>query len=238
MQTSNFLVYKSSAGSGKTFTLVKEYLKLALKDKLNLTNSFKGILAITFTNKAAAEMKWRIIKALREISTDKNDFLSNLIATELQISKDDLKDRTTVLLTAILHHYSDFSIGTIDSFTHRIIRTFALDLQLPFNFQIETDTDTVFNKVINTLISNLGKDETITNYLVQFSLAQVEENKSWDPEKLLFDFLKEINKEGDVDVTEQLSGFNISDFETIKLKLNTYIKNYQKFLKEQGQIGL
>ncbi len=238
MQTSNFLVYKSSAGSGKTFTLVKEYLKLALKDKLNLTNSFKGILAITFTNKAAAEMKWRIIKALREISTDKNDFLSNLIATELQISKDDLKDRTTVLLTAILHHYSDFSIGTIDSFTHRIIRTFALDLQLPFNFQIETDTDTVFNKVINTLISNLGKDETITNYLVQFSLAQVEENKSWDPEKLLFDFLKEINKEGDVDVTEQLSGFNISDFETIKLKLNTFIKTYQKFLKEQGQKGL
>ena len=76
MQTSNFLVYKSSAGSGKTFTLVKEYLKLALKDKLNLTNSFKGILAITFTNKAAAEMKWRIIKALREISTDKNDFFS------------------------------------------------------------------------------------------------------------------------------------------------------------------
>lgn len=238
MQPSNFLVYKSSAGSGKTFTLVKEYLKLALKDKHNLSISFKGILAITFTNKAAAEMKWRIIKALREISTNKNDFLSSLIAAELGIGKDDLKDRTTVLLTSILHHYSDFSIGTIDSFTHRIIRTFALDLQLPFNFQIETDTDTVFNKVINTLISNLGKDELITNYLVQFSLSQVEENKSWDPEKLLFDFVREINKEGDVDITEQFKDFQITDFEIIKEKLNTFIKSYEKFLKEQGEKGL
>ncbi len=238
MQSSHFLVYKSSAGSGKTFTLVKEYLKLALKDKHHLTNSFKGILAITFTNKAAAEMKWRIVKALREISTDKNDFLTNLIAEELNIDQHDLKERTSLLLTSILHHYSDFSIGTIDSFTHRIIRTFAIDLQLPFNFQIETDTDSVFNKVINTLISNLGKDETITNYLVQFSLAQVEENKSWDPEKLLFDFVKEINKEGDVDVTEEFSDFTISDFEVIKHKLNTYIKSYQLFLKEKGSKGL
>ncbi|MFO0321913.1 MAG: UvrD-helicase domain-containing protein, partial [Bacteroidota bacterium] len=216
MQSSNFLVYKSSAGSGKTFTLVKEYLKLALGDKINLSHSFKGILAITFTNKAAAEMKWRILKALQEISNDKNNFLISLIASELDINKEDLKERASKLLTFILHHYSDFSVGTIDSFTHRIIRTFALDLQLPFNFQIETDTDTVFSKVIDKLISNLGKDELITNYLVQFSLSQVEENKSWDPENLLFDFFKEINKEADVDVTEKFSNFKIADFEIIK----------------------
>lgn len=238
MQQSNFLVYKSSAGSGKTFTLVKEYLKLALKDKTNLNYSFKSILAITFTNKAAAEMKWRIVKALIEISNGKNDFLTSLIASELNISQDDLKERASVVLTSILHHYSDFSIGTIDSFTHRIIRTFALDLQLPFNFQIETDTDSVFNKVINTLISNLGKDDTITNYLVQFSLAQIEENKSWDPEKLLFDFIKEINKEGDVDVAEQFNQFHIADFETIKDKLIIYKKTFENYLKSEGEKAL
>lgn len=234
----NFLVYKSSAGSGKTFTLVKEYLKLALRDKNNLSNSFKGILAITFTNKAAAEMKWRIIRALREISTHKNEFLSSLIAKELQINSEDLYERASIVLTSILHHYSDFSIGTIDSFTHRIIRTFALDLQLPFNFQIETDTDSVFNKVISSLISNLGKDELITNYLVQFSLSQVEENKSWDPEKLLFDFIKEINKEGDVDVSEQFKEFQINDFEITKNKLYEFIKSYELFLKNQGGKGI
>ena len=238
MQSSNFLVYKSSAGSGKTFTLVKEYLKLALGDKINLSHSFKGILAITFTNKAAAEMKWRILKALQEISNDKNNFLISLIASELDITKEDLKERASKLLTFILHHYSDFSVGTIDSFTHRIIRTFALDLQLPFNFQIETDTDTVFSKVIDKLISNLGKDELITNYLVQFSLSQVEENKSWDPEKLLFDFIKEINKEADVDVTEKFSNFKIADFEIIKKKLLSFIHSYEKNLKEKASKGI
>jgi ATP-dependent exoDNAse (exonuclease V) beta subunit len=53
----NFVVYKSSAGSGKTFTLVKEYLKLAVHEPTKLSFNFKQILAVTFTNKAAAEMK-------------------------------------------------------------------------------------------------------------------------------------------------------------------------------------
>jgi ATP-dependent exoDNAse (exonuclease V) beta subunit len=219
MAQNNFIVYKSSAGSGKTFTLVKEYLKIALVDKHNLAKAYKGILAITFTNKAASEMKWRIIKALKEISLETNDMLSSLIAKELAISKEDLKARAEVLLTDILHNYSDFSIGTIDSFTHRIIRTFALDLKLPINFQIETDSDAVFKKVISTLINNLGKDKLITDYLVQFSMAQIEDNKNWDPEQTLIDFIKEINKEGVGDLINQLNQFHIADFDRIKKQL-------------------
>jgi len=149
----NFIVYKSSAGSGKTFTLVKEYLKLALYNKNNLTSAYKAILAMTFTNKAASEMKWRIIKALKELSSDSNPLLSGLIADELRIEVPDLKQRAEFVLTDILHHYSDFSISTIDSFTHRIIRTFALDLKLPVNFQIETDSDAVFKKLFQFLLT-------------------------------------------------------------------------------------
>lgn len=238
MELNNFVVYKSSAGSGKTFTLVKEYLKLALKDKQHLTTSYKSILAITFTNKAASEMKWRIIKALKEISSAENDFLTNLIANELAIDKQDLKQRAEIVLTDILHNYSDFSIGTIDSFTHRVIRTFALDLKLPINFQIETDSDAVFKKVISLLISNLGKDSLITNYLVQFSLDQLEENKSWDPEALLIGFIKEINKEGVNDLIAQLKDFDIAYFDTIKTKLNVVIRAYEANLKKSGKEAL
>ena len=114
MQSKNFIVYKSSAGSGKTFTLVKEYLKLALVNKTSLTKDYKGILAITFTNKAASEMKWRIIKALKEISTDTNKTLTDLVAKELTITSSELKNRAETVLTDILHNYSDFSIGTIE----------------------------------------------------------------------------------------------------------------------------
>jgi ATP-dependent exoDNAse (exonuclease V) beta subunit len=238
MTQPNFIVYKSSAGSGKTFTLVKEYLKIALANKNNLSKAYKGILAITFTNKAASEMKWRIIKALKEISSESNDMLASLIAKELVISKPDLRERAEIVLTDILHNYSDFSIGTIDSFTHRIIRTFALDLKLPINFQIETDSDSVFKKVISTLINNLGKDKLITDYLVQFSLAQIEDNKNWDPEQTLIDFIKEINKEGVSDLINQLSQFNISDFEVIKKQLKSVTKQYEDVLKTNGENAL
>lgn len=234
----NFIVYKSSAGSGKTFTLVKEYLKLALVDKHNLTKAYKGILAITFTNKAASEMKWRIIKVLKEISLESNDMLSSLIAKELSISKEDLKSRAEIVLTDILHNYSDFSIGTIDSFTHRIIRTFALDLKLPINFQIETDSDAVFKKVISTLINNLGKDTLITDYLVQFSIAQIEDNKNWDPEQTLIDFIKEINKEGVSDLINQLNDKSISDFDVIKKQLKSITKEFENYLKSNGERAL
>lgn len=238
MSEPNFVVYKSSAGSGKTFTLVKEYLKLALKDKRFLALSFKSILAITFTNKAAAEMKMRIIKALKEISTNDNPFLSGLIAKELNIDESDLQQRATVLLTEILHNYSDFSIGTIDSFTHRIIRTFALDLKLPLNFQIETDTDSVFQKIISLLINGLGKDTTITDYLLQFSLNQLEDNKHWDPELLLLGFVKEINKEGVGELVEKLNAFDLDYFESLKQQILTVKKEYEQKVKQAGKEAL
>ncbi len=233
----NFIVYKSSAGSGKTFTLVKEYLKLALVDKNNLKKAYKYILAITFTNKAASEMKARIIKALKEISNSQNDFLTNLVADELLISSDDLKERAELVLTEVLHNYSDFSIGTIDSFTHRIIRTFALDLKLPLNFQIETDVYTVFNKVISLLINNIGKDKLLTEYLLQYSLSNIDDNKDWNPEKSLLDFITEINKEGANEMVAQLGSYSISDFEKIKEELLSNIKNYKQFLKTHGEIA-
>jgi ATP-dependent exoDNAse (exonuclease V) beta subunit len=235
----NFTVYKSSAGSGKTFTLVKEYLKLAFKNKNDLKKSYKGILAITFTNKAAAEMKWRIINALKEISTENSPSdLTLILAKELNVSNEELCQRAKIVLKEILHHYSDFSISTIDSFTHRIIKTFALDLKLPFNFKIETDVISVFNEVTSLLINNLGKDVLITNYLVEFSLKQVDENKKWDPESILIDFIKKIYQEGDKELVTKLSHYTISDFNEIKNTLHQWIKNYFTFLKTNGETAL
>src|SRR6478735_7186576 len=124
----NFVVYKSSAGSGKTFTLVKEYLRLALYDEQKLAYNYKRILALTFTNKAAAEMKSRVIEALYQISQEaENNPTGIILCQDLSIAPAELKRRASVLLSDILHHYSDFSIGTIDSFTHKIIKTFAHD---------------------------------------------------------------------------------------------------------------
>lgn len=234
MSSGHFIVYKSSAGSGKTFTLVKEYLKLALKNKNDLSNSYKSILAITFTNKAASEMRSRIIRALKELSSNDNKMLMSILSEEMNIGEEDIQQRASFVLSQILHNYSDFSIGTIDSFTHRIIRTFALDLKLPVNFQIEMDTESVFTKIISLLINKIGQDDLITDYLVKFSLAQVEENKSWDPEKGLYKIINELDKEGEKELIEKLNTLSIKDFERIKEQLESEIKNYYSTLAQIG----
>src|ERR1700757_1309344 len=121
----NFVVYKSSAGSGKTYTLVKEYLKLALADPHRLNKAFRQILAVTFTNKAAAEMKERVLAALRQISAGEKIALANDLQNELKISEEDLRARCEELHTHLLHQYADFSVCTIDSFVYRIVKRFS-----------------------------------------------------------------------------------------------------------------
>jgi len=111
-------VYKSSAGSGKTFTLVKDFLTLALiSDKPELV---RNILALTFTNKAAQEMKDRILDSLHAfangpISGKNLALLESLCASKkLKLSEDEIKKRSEKLLKYILHNYSSFSVSTID----------------------------------------------------------------------------------------------------------------------------
>ena len=131
-QTS-FQVYSASAGSGKTFTLVKEYLRVLLQSEND--NIFKKILAITFTNKAAGEMKERILNNLLDFSKGnvENDML-RVIARETGQTAETIQHRAESALNNILQNYSSFHIKTIDSFTNKIIRSFAFDLGLPLDF--------------------------------------------------------------------------------------------------------
>src|SRR5687767_3081683 len=116
-------IYKSSAGSGKTYTLVKEYLRMAFDSP----TKYKHILAITFTNKAAAEMKDRILGALEGIAQENPDFdaLTKELCAQKQRSEEQLRKDAAAILRDMLHNYSDISVSTIDSFVHRIVRSFA-----------------------------------------------------------------------------------------------------------------
>jgi len=128
------VVYKSSAGSGKTTTLVQAYLKITL----NNPSLFRHVLAITFTNKAANEMKERVLdwlKILSEGGGSKKEELKDL-QEQLGFTDDVLKKRAKKLFSLIIHNYDEFSISTIDSFVHRIIKTFTTDIKLPQNFEV------------------------------------------------------------------------------------------------------
>lgn len=232
----NFVVYKSSAGSGKTFTLVKEYLRLSLFDENKLSSAYKRILAVTFTNKAAAEMKSRVIETLNQIvNAEKMPFAGQLLSDELGISPQELKRRAAYVLSHILHHYSDFSIGTIDSFTHKIVKTFAHDLKLPVNFNIELDTQGFYEKVIASLFSRIGEDEYISKLLKEYALTKAQDNSAWDPEMQIQEFSRLLQKENSGQYIDQLKQFNADELEVFRKQFLDFTRHYKSTLRTEAQ---
>ncbi len=179
----SFIVYKSSAGSGKTHTLMVEYLSLALK----YTTTYSHILAITFTNKAANEIKERILDNLDDIAQSVPGFLTGQkkkLVEQLCLNTG-LDENTLIInagkvLTSILHNYSDLAVSTIDSFMHRVIRSFAFDLKLSMSFEVELETESLINAAVDELISKTGHDEELTKLLQNYVIRQAENDENWD----------------------------------------------------------
>ena len=235
----NFIVYKSGAGSGKTFTLVKEFLRLSLLDENKLHFNFKRILAVTFTNKAAAEMKQRVIDNLSEICFDKSlPAIAQPLMKDLSVDEVELKRRSSILLTSILHNYSELSIGTIDSFTHKIVKTFAFDLDLPVNFSIETDVGSFYDMIISELFSKVGIDPKITSLLKEYALTKAEENSSWDPEKSVRQFVKLLQKEEAPEYTAKIRAISEEKLEEIHQQIRTSSDKFKKEFTAIAEKGL
>lgn len=226
----NFTVYRSSAGSGKTFTLVKEYLRLALDDISDPPVKFRRILAITFTNKAAQEMKERVIAALRALSgkpDEKSETLRNILLEALNISDAELQLRSQRLLRTILHRYAEFSIGTIDSFTQKITRSFTHDLELPANYQIETESNQFIRKAVDQLISLAGKEKDLTNLLTRFSQEKADDEKSWQIEEELYHTASNLLEENGTLMAQELRDLTLEDFSEIAAQLHKITTDYE-----------
>lgn len=193
MTTQPFVIYRSSAGSGKTYTLAKSYLRLALAGK----NRFRRILGVTFTNKATEEMKQRIIKFLTLLKEGQESGLAKELAADLDIDEPLLRRRASEVLSEILHNYSRFSVVTIDSFFHQVIRSFAREMGLQGTFTIDLDTDKVMQEVIDRMLAEIGEDEhkEIKSWLTQFAEEKVEEGTSWDFRKDISKLAREVLKD-------------------------------------------
>ena len=174
-----FTIYNASAGSGKTFTLVKAYLKILFSTS-NLY-LFKNILAITFTNKAVTEMKDRIIDTLKQFSDaailESPNSMFETICEELEMDPKTLHEKAKKLLNTIIHNYAAFDISTIDGFTHKLIRTFAHDLKLPLNFEVELDQDALLNEAVDSLIAKAGTNDALTKVLIDFAIEKADDDK-------------------------------------------------------------
>jgi ATP-dependent exoDNAse (exonuclease V) beta subunit len=171
----SFIIYQSSAGSGKTYTLAKNYIRLSLKSK----SYFKKILAVTFTNKAAEEMKIRILEMIDSISNGVEKDLILEFSKFYKISPEEIISRSENLKSNILHNYSYFQITTIDTFFYSIIQSFTRDLKFRGKFNIEMDIDMVVNDVVKNFISKIKKGSEISKWLIDFSKEKIYRGKDF-----------------------------------------------------------
>ena len=236
LQPSPFQVYNASAGSGKTFTLVKEYLKVVLRSEDRFV--FQRILAITFTNKAAAEMKARVLENLQAFSKGKETDILSKIIEETTLDKEVIQQRSRQILEAILQNYSAFGITTIDSFTYKIIKNFAHDLGLNLNFEVELDSATLLSQAVDVLISKIGIDTDVTKTLIDFSLEKANDDTSWDISRDLNEFARILLNEHDAEHFKKLSQKTVGDFIELKKNLTAAQKALEKRFQEIGDQGL
>ncbi|WP_373516909.1 UvrD-helicase domain-containing protein [Pricia sp.] len=235
MQDAPFKIYNASAGSGKTHTLTKAYLKIALSS----AGSFKKILAITFTNKAVNEMKHRILDSLYHFGNIDDPKIApplfRDLMNELQIDAQALRQRSKTTLKEILHNYAFFDISTIDRFTHRLIRTFAKDLKLAQNFEVVLDTDLLLDEAVARLVYKAGTDKKLTKVLLDFALEKIDDDKSWDIGIDLFNIGKLLFDETHVQHLENLKEKNIDDFLGLKKTLLNKVRETERNTIEKAK---
>lgn len=225
--SSGFELFNASAGSGKTYQLTKSYLKLILSNPT--PQKFRQILALTFTNKAVAEMKNRILDSLYtfgnpEIDKKGNPLFLELV-DELSLSPKELERKSSLALKLLLHNYNFFEVSTIDKFIHRVIRTFAKELKLSQSFEVELDEDMILDEAIGRLLQHLNENEPLCKVLIDFSLEKIKDEKSWN---IIYD-LKNIGRllfrENHYVALQQLKNKSIKDFEVLKIYLSKKLDN-------------
>jgi ATP-dependent exoDNAse (exonuclease V) beta subunit len=240
-------IYRASAGSGKTHLLTGFYLKLLFAPELlPETHSgemkFSEILAVTFTNKATAEMKSRIIDQLFLLSQQPtaSDYWEDIAPSFTHESLDDeivkrrvaiaVRKKATQLLIQILNEYSSFNISTIDSFFQRIVRSFARELNIPGNYEVELDAEHVLEAAVTNFLDKLNRKEApdIFDWMMSFSEKRIEDGSGWD----FRDELLKLSKKVLGSETYRQHSEAIREFTEDKKRLGEYARMLDKIQKE------
>lgn len=218
---SELLVYKASAGSGKTFTLAVEYIKLLILNP----RAYQQILAVTFTNKATAEMKERILSQLygiRVADKDSEAYLARIMS-ETGKSADEVRQAAGLALSYMLHDYSRFRVETIDSFFQSVMRNLARELELSPNLNIELNNTEVLSDAVDSMIEKLGPTSPVLAWLLDYIDERIADDKRWNVSDEVKSFGRNIFDEGYI---EQGNGLRE------RLRDPNTIRNYRKELRE------
>ena len=232
-------IYKASAGSGKTFLLTMQYLKLLLESPVK----YREILAVTFTNKATEEMRHRILGELRDLAIGKKTTYGTiLLEAAKDFSTERLQQYAATVYSAILHDYSRFNICTIDSFVQGIVRSFAYEIGLDAAFQLQLDTNAVKEDLAKRLYNLLNTNEPLLNWVVEMANARLGEGKNWDFKGDMMELAGELFKERfqkfDMAISTMDETTRIEAFKKLRDHTYSYIKKIESEQIELGKVGV
>lgn len=234
----NLIIYRASAGSGKTHRLTAEYLRLLFTHPF----AYRHILAVTFTNKATDEMKVRIITELHKLASGKDsDHLTGLM-NEKGESEAKIREKALKTLVYILHDYSAFSVSTIDRFFQQTMRAFTREIGISGGYSVELDQNRVLREAIDSLLSDLNasKGKQLLEWLIRFSEEKIENGDTWNIKKDIQNLSEEIFKESykvfSDEIQKDIADKTIlSDYKNMLLSI---IRSFEKQSKDVAQKAL
>ncbi|WP_234111040.1 UvrD-helicase domain-containing protein [Chryseobacterium sp. R2A-55] len=230
----NYTVINASAGSGKTYNLVLNLLAICLKYPAQ-PDKIRNILALTFTNKAANEMKHRIIEWLKNFIKD--DFETNrdlahiqekLAKQNVKVSLQELHERSKSLLDYILHHYSTLNIGTIDKFNSRLVRSFTHELGLAQNFNLEINPEPFLMEAVDKMLEEIGTDHKISETFMDFMNYNLDNEERISLNKTLYKSAKEYVQDKHFFELAKNKDFDWEVYEKSKKTLREEIQNLKE----------
>lgn len=229
MQNS-YSVINASAGSGKTYTLVQRLLMICLRYP-NQPDAIRTVIALTFTNKAANEMKERILFYLGEFVKDnysENQDLKNiqeaLAEQGYRISLDDLQLRSQKVLDYILHHYSTLNIGTIDKFNSRLVKSFSYELGLAQNFNLELQPEPYLIEAVDKMLDEIGEEQTVSEAFMDFVNYNLDNNERVNLNQTLYSSAKKFVNDIHYKPLQDNKDFEWKAYENKKNELRETIK--------------
>ena len=229
MQNS-YSVINASAGSGKTYTLVQRLLMICLRYP-NQPDAIRTVIALTFTNKAANEMKERILFYLGEFVKDnysENQDLKNiqeaLAEQGYRISLDDLRVRSQNVLDYILHHYSTLNIGTIDKFNSRLVKSFSYELGLAQNFNLEIQPEPYLIEAVDKMLDEIGEEQTVSEAFMDFVNYNLDNNERVNLNQTLYSSAKKFVNDIHYKPLQDNKDFEWKAYENKKNELRETIK--------------
>lgn len=189
-------ILSASAGAGKTYRLAYKFVHDVITDYPTKPYLYRAILAVTFTNKATAEMKGRIVEKINSLITepDKSDYMKDLLR-DTTLTKEEIISRARRIQTHILHDYSRFTILTIDKFFQRILRAFIKELGIDLNYNIELQPTNIISLSTDSLIEDISIDADLQKWIMEFARECIDEGLDWDIRKNIRSLAEEIFKE-------------------------------------------